>query len=531
MPSRSASLEKETSQTREAEVLVHVYDWGTSGFTQLLNSYVEGLGVFHSGVEVHGAEWSFGAAGTSHSGVTKRQPRAHSEHTYRTTVPMGCTKFTPKQVEKLLEVMREKWAGDTYHALHRNCHHFSDTLCGLLGCVSLPGWISGVLQYTSEKPERHWIYDREVPQDSSKGNVASSVLTERAPLLLRGFTQELLALSAAGPGVCNSRVCDGSNDQLAPVEVVASFPSSPDSSFSRCHKFSPKHIVSASSPGSSHKSDRALITGKEPRCRRPSLPIAIESGAGNFGKAEGVFDPFGGRMVLFKMAGDGWHWGDAALDVEMSRPASFIDGPVWQEVDGDDTCSDPSDRERLAACTIERSPTLDAAWRDEISADANVGACPPGGLPRHFARNLGEALSGIDNHEDRVGLHAVTHEAVVHTDRSEALLDRTAETGCSTSVCSACGTGLGDAVSGARKSSMEDSFLLQEGTNDEQMDNVFFDDVDIEGRRLQQSANSAARPQPPRRSECKTNELMLRELRNQVGDLALLRWDSFTLDT
>jgi hypothetical protein len=136
----------------QAEVLVHVYDLGTSAVTQFLNSYAQNMGIFHSGVEVYGAEWCFGST-NSGTGVSKIVPCTANPHIYRKTVSMGCTKLTMAQVRKVVELLTEKWPGDSYHILSRNCIHFSNAFCELLGCGPLPAWIFGIVQRTKEAEE------------------------------------------------------------------------------------------------------------------------------------------------------------------------------------------------------------------------------------------------------------------------------------------------------------------------------------------------------------------------------------------
>mmetsp|Transcript_147376 Transcript_147376/g.274655 ORF Transcript_147376/g.274655 Transcript_147376/m.274655 type:complete len:574 (-) Transcript_147376:80-1801(-) len=154
-------------------VFVHVYDWGTSGLTTLLNSYAHQLGAFHSGVEIYGSEWCFGGTvDSTATGIIRIPPRSNTEHQYRTTIPMGVTKLTPSQVESTMEALKEKWLGHTYDMFTKNCNHFADALCCSLGCDHIPAWIFGALQVApKQKILREWTEESNV-----------SVPAERQPM-------------------------------------------------------------------------------------------------------------------------------------------------------------------------------------------------------------------------------------------------------------------------------------------------------------------------------------------------------------
>jgi len=48
----------------------------------------------------------------------------------------------------VLRVIDSSWHGCTYNLLSRNCNHFSDLFCRLLGCGPCPAWIFGFLAHT-----------------------------------------------------------------------------------------------------------------------------------------------------------------------------------------------------------------------------------------------------------------------------------------------------------------------------------------------------------------------------------------------
>eukprot|EP00449_Zooxanthella_nutricula_P064171 CAMPEP_0198557484 /NCGR_PEP_ID=MMETSP1462-20131121/88713_1 /TAXON_ID=1333877 /ORGANISM="Brandtodinium nutriculum, Strain RCC3387" /LENGTH=178 /DNA_ID=CAMNT_0044288269 /DNA_START=52 /DNA_END=585 /DNA_ORIENTATION=- len=124
-----------------APVVLHVYDLGHSGEMRTVNAVLQtlGTGAFHCGVEIYGREWSFQASPRG-SGVFVCQPRRCPSHSYRTSVDMGCTRFSEQQVLQTVQDMRVEWPGTCYDLLTRNCCHYSDQLCRRLGLGPIPLW-------------------------------------------------------------------------------------------------------------------------------------------------------------------------------------------------------------------------------------------------------------------------------------------------------------------------------------------------------------------------------------------------------
>lgn len=128
-------------------VYLHVYDVSQDSGIQNLNtvlahrlSPVKFGGVFHTGVELDGREWSFGYCDRG-SGVNSHTPKQHPMHHYRETVTMPCTQKARAEVLEILRALREEYQGSSYNLVRRNCCHFSADLCERLGCGSIPSWI------------------------------------------------------------------------------------------------------------------------------------------------------------------------------------------------------------------------------------------------------------------------------------------------------------------------------------------------------------------------------------------------------
>ncbi|KAJ7522550.1 hypothetical protein O6H91_18G016500 [Diphasiastrum complanatum] len=66
-------------------------------------SYWFGLGIFHSGVEAHGAEYAFGAHDYPTTGVFEVEPRNCPGFVYRKTIFLGTTDLGPFEFREFIE--------------------------------------------------------------------------------------------------------------------------------------------------------------------------------------------------------------------------------------------------------------------------------------------------------------------------------------------------------------------------------------------------------------------------------------------
>ncbi|XP_020691639.2 deSI-like protein At4g17486, partial [Dendrobium catenatum] len=119
-------------------VILNVYDLTP------LNDYLYwcSLGIFHSGIEVHGSEYGFGAHDIPTSGVFKFEPRNCPDFVYRCSILLGFTNMPPSAFRTFLESMVSEYYGDTYHLISKNCNHFTEDICFRLTGKHIPGWIN-----------------------------------------------------------------------------------------------------------------------------------------------------------------------------------------------------------------------------------------------------------------------------------------------------------------------------------------------------------------------------------------------------
>ncbi|RVW50395.1 DeSI-like protein [Vitis vinifera] len=107
-----------------------------------MNGYVywAGLGIFHSGVEVHGVEYAFGAHDYPTSGVFEVEPRQCPGFKFRKSILVGTTCLDPIQVREFMERHSASYNGDTYHLIVKNCNHFCKDICYKLTGRPIPKW-------------------------------------------------------------------------------------------------------------------------------------------------------------------------------------------------------------------------------------------------------------------------------------------------------------------------------------------------------------------------------------------------------
>lgn len=130
-----------------APVTLHVYDLGT-GSLQLLNGVLRPFGIvaFHCGVEVHDWEWSYSdtslLSDPNMTGVFCTRPRTCKGHNYSESVHLGVTAMTEREMMRVITLLEKKWPGGDYNILTRNCGHFCNELCRMLGVNAVPPWIT-----------------------------------------------------------------------------------------------------------------------------------------------------------------------------------------------------------------------------------------------------------------------------------------------------------------------------------------------------------------------------------------------------
>ncbi|XP_071706760.1 deSI-like protein At4g17486 [Rutidosis leptorrhynchoides] len=135
-----------------AEVMLHIYDVTNSSSDKTNNTIVQinrifkdGIalgGIFHSAVQIYGEdEWSFGFCEQG-TGVFCCPAKKNPMYTYRECIVLGKTNLSKSMVNQILRELSREWPGNSYDLLSKNCNHFCNELCELLGVSKLPGWVN-----------------------------------------------------------------------------------------------------------------------------------------------------------------------------------------------------------------------------------------------------------------------------------------------------------------------------------------------------------------------------------------------------
>ncbi|GJX94666.1 deSI-like protein [Tanacetum coccineum] len=125
-------------KTGTVPVYLNVYDLTPiNGY-----AYWVGLGVYHSGVQVHGVEYAFGAHEHSTTGIFEVEPRKCPGFTFRKSILIGRTDFGPREVRVFIEKLAAEYSGNSYNLITRNCNHFCNDMCLRLTKMPIPSWVN-----------------------------------------------------------------------------------------------------------------------------------------------------------------------------------------------------------------------------------------------------------------------------------------------------------------------------------------------------------------------------------------------------
>lgn len=138
---------------RKEPVILNVYDLFN------INEYVGplGLGIFHTGIQVYGSEYTYGGHSFAHSGIFEMAPRSAEQELgdnfhYRESIHLGYTQFTRDEVIRIVDQLGWQFTGNSYHLTANNCNHFSDTMSRLLCGQHIPGWINRLAYFVGCVP-------------------------------------------------------------------------------------------------------------------------------------------------------------------------------------------------------------------------------------------------------------------------------------------------------------------------------------------------------------------------------------------
>ena len=117
----------------EHQVLLNVYNIHEGN--TVLGSM--GLGIYHSGVEINGKEYSFSA-----SGVCRTNPKLPEFGEFKESIVIGSFQGLDFLNSTVASLAASDFLPGTYNVVNKNCNNFSNALCVSLCNNPIPTWIN-----------------------------------------------------------------------------------------------------------------------------------------------------------------------------------------------------------------------------------------------------------------------------------------------------------------------------------------------------------------------------------------------------
>ena len=99
-------------------------------------------GIYHSGLEIFGTEYSFGGHPGESTGVQAGKPRTVRGARFIMQIHIGQCTLDQVELRSLIADLALSWSGRCYHPLGRNCNHFTAELSSRLNCRPPPSWVN-----------------------------------------------------------------------------------------------------------------------------------------------------------------------------------------------------------------------------------------------------------------------------------------------------------------------------------------------------------------------------------------------------
>lgn len=138
----SSAMKESSNGENKSKPRTHIY-LNIYDLTPVNNYlYWFGFGIFHSGIEVHGMEYGYGAHEYPTSGVFEVEPKSCPGFIFRRSLWLGTTDMSRSEFRHFIEHLSGKYHGDTYHLIAKNCNHFTNDVCVRLTGKPIPGWVN-----------------------------------------------------------------------------------------------------------------------------------------------------------------------------------------------------------------------------------------------------------------------------------------------------------------------------------------------------------------------------------------------------
>lgn len=120
------------------EVYLNVYDLNPSSNASLYNC---GLGFYHTGIQLDLKEFTFGYHPGDQTGVMEVAPKVNHPN-FRETILLGVTTYKYREIFDMLDNIKEKFPGNSYHVIRKNCNTFTNCFADALLHKSIPSWVN-----------------------------------------------------------------------------------------------------------------------------------------------------------------------------------------------------------------------------------------------------------------------------------------------------------------------------------------------------------------------------------------------------
>lgn len=99
---------------------------------------------------VHGVEYAFGAHEYPTTGIFEGDPKQCEGFTFRKSILIGRTEMDLTEVRAKMDELAEKYRGNAYNLITKNCNHFCNDVCLWLTGNPIPRWVNRLARIGKE---------------------------------------------------------------------------------------------------------------------------------------------------------------------------------------------------------------------------------------------------------------------------------------------------------------------------------------------------------------------------------------------
>ncbi|KAK6120506.1 hypothetical protein DH2020_045764 [Rehmannia glutinosa] len=170
---------KITVKNRRGSVPVHLNVYDLSPLMAMLIGLDLGSTILVFKV-IHGVEYAFGAHEYPTTGIFEDEPKHCDGFTFRKSILIGWTNMTRGEIGGVMEELSEKYRGNAYNLITKNCNHFCNDACIRLTGNPIPNWVNRLarigslchciipVSLNSTKISHHKIEDKVCEEEKKK---------------------------------------------------------------------------------------------------------------------------------------------------------------------------------------------------------------------------------------------------------------------------------------------------------------------------------------------------------------------------